>query len=95
MTEPAAVPVEGALDTPRRWLLVSAGARTVEVEGPDDLDALAYLVSVLWGIAGGETEPRIVAGGMGFCADLVAPTGPVDAGPDDTDPPPEPGRPLL
>ncbi len=65
----------------RRRIVVAAGARSVEVEGPDELDALAFLVTTLWSVTG-EPEPRLIAGGMGFCAEMGVPAEPAGV-PDD------------
>lgn len=82
---PVATQVDGAGDPPRRRILMSAGARTIEVEGPDDLDALTYLAVMMWSLAGDPAEPKLAAGGMGFAADLAAPPAPTEPGEPDDD----------
>lgn len=71
-------------DQPRRRILLSAGARTVEVEGPDALDAMVYTAERMWALATASEEPKMWAGGMGFAAEL-APPEPSGELPDDVD----------
>jgi hypothetical protein len=81
--EPAEPEAPAASDPPRRRVLMSAGARTIEVEGPDDLDAIAHLAVVLWKHAGDPAEAKLWAGGMGFAAELATQTDLAAYAPDD------------
>lgn len=100
-TEPEAPPAEPdapppPAELPRRRVLMSAAGRTVEVEAPDDLDAVAYLAMELWKIT---DDPRVVKGhstSVGFFTE-TAPTDQAAYAPDDdrdrTIRPPGIGRP--
>ncbi len=82
MTDPEPE-ADGKGDQPHRRVAMSVGARTVEIEGPDELDALIFAATAMWHIAGAATEPRLWAGGMGFCAELA--TDPPTCPPDEED----------
>ena len=62
LAEPDVKPEEQPTPTepPRRRIAMSAAGRAVEVEAPDELDALAYLAMELWKFT---DDPRIVVGG--------------------------------
>lgn len=70
-------------DLPRRRILICVGARTIEVEGPDELDAIVYTAERMWAHALQASEPKMWAGGMGFAAELAPPPG--QAMPDEED----------
>lgn len=61
-------------EPPRRRILIAVGARTIEVEGPDELDAIVYTAERMWAHALAASEPKMWAGGMGFAAELAPPT---------------------
>lgn len=62
---------EKPTDLPRRRILIAVGARTIEVEGPDELDAMVYTAERMWAHALAASEPKMWAGGMGFAAELA------------------------
>jgi hypothetical protein len=95
-TEPEPDAPTPPAELPRRRVLMAAAGRTVEVEAPDDLDAVAFLAMELWKIT---DDPRVVKGhstSVGFFTE-TAPTDQAAYAPDDdrdrTIRPPGIGRP--
>jgi hypothetical protein len=77
-----APPGEPRAEPPRRRVLMAAAGRTVEVEAPDDLDAVAFLAMELWKFT---DDPGIVRGAgtsVGFFTE-AAPTDQAGYAPDD------------
>jgi hypothetical protein len=86
-TEAAETPEPGddgkPAEPPRRRILVAVGARTIEVEGPDELDAIVFTAERMWALALAASEPKMWSGGIGFAAELAAP--PPSGMPDEED----------